>query len=48
MKLERSHEDTYDKTFFYTIYKIYFSHNYHVQKPEVQIYISPSLFTTVN
>jgi hypothetical protein len=38
----------YDKTFFYTIYKTSFSHNSPIEKSADQLYLSPSLFITVN
>jgi hypothetical protein len=46
--VEYKHQDTYNKAFFYTIYRIYFTHNYHIQKSVVQICTSLSLFITVN
>jgi hypothetical protein len=48
MKLGYEHQDTYGKTFFYTIYRISFSHSHHIEKSAVQVYISPSLFITEN
>jgi hypothetical protein len=44
MKLEHEHQGTYDKTFFYTIYRISLSQNYHIEEYTVQVYISPSPF----
>jgi hypothetical protein len=41
-------QGTYGETFFYTIYRISFSHSYHIEKSTVQVYISPSLFITEN
>jgi hypothetical protein len=41
MKLEREYQDTYDKTFFYTIYMTFLLHNYHTEK-------SPFLLVTTN
>jgi hypothetical protein len=32
MKVELKHQDTYDKTFFYMIFGIFFPHNYHIEK----------------
>jgi hypothetical protein len=32
MKAEHEHQDTYGESFFYTIYRIYFSYNYQVEK----------------
>jgi hypothetical protein len=29
--LEHKHQDTYDKTFLYTIYRIFFSYNCHIK-----------------
>jgi hypothetical protein len=46
MKLGYEHQDTYGKTFFYTIYRISFS--YRIEKTAVQVKISPSLFITEN
>jgi hypothetical protein len=40
MKLEHEHHgtyDTYDKTLFYTIYRIYFSHNYRKEKSAIHM-----------
>jgi hypothetical protein len=48
MTLGYKHQDTYGKTFFYTIYRISFSHSYRIEKSAVQVYISPSLFITEN
>jgi hypothetical protein len=48
MKLGYEHQDTYSETFFYTIYRINFSHSYRIEKSAVQVYISPSLFITEN
>jgi hypothetical protein len=49
MKLELKFQDTYgDDTFFYTIYLIYFSHKHCTEKPAVQVYVSPSQFSTVH
>jgi hypothetical protein len=48
MKLEYEHQDTYGETFFYTIYRISFSHSYRIEKYVFQVYISPSLFITGN
>jgi hypothetical protein len=44
MKLQHEHQDNCVKKFFYTIYRISFSHNYHIEKSNVQAYISKSLF----
>jgi hypothetical protein len=41
--LESEYQDAYGETFFYTIFRI---SNYCVQKSDVQVYISPSLFIT--
>jgi hypothetical protein len=38
---------TQNKT-FYMNYRISLPHNYHVEKSAVQMYISPSVFITVN
>jgi hypothetical protein len=46
MKLRYEHQDTYGETFFYTIYRISFSHSCRIEKSDVQVYISPSLFIT--
>jgi hypothetical protein len=46
MKLEYKHQETYTETTFYMIYRISFSHNYHISA--VQEYILPSLFIAVN
>jgi len=48
MKLELKHQDIYDKTFFYTIYRIYSSHNHCTEKSAVQVCILLSLFITVH
>jgi hypothetical protein len=48
MKLGYEHQDTYGEAFFYTIYRIYFSHSYRIEKSSVQVYISPSLFIAEN
>jgi hypothetical protein len=48
MKLGYEHQDTYGETFFNTIYRISFSHSYHIEKTAVQVHISPSLFITKN
>jgi hypothetical protein len=48
MKLGYEHQDTYGETFFFTIYRIYFSHSYRIEKSAVQVYISQSLFITEN
>jgi hypothetical protein len=48
MKLGYKHQDTYGKTFFYTIYGIYFSRSSCIEKSAVHVYISPSLFITEN
>jgi hypothetical protein len=48
MKLEHDHQHTYDKTLFYTIYRVSFSHNCHIEESTVQVYISPALFISVN
>jgi hypothetical protein len=47
MKLEHEHHGTHGKTFFYTTYRISFSHKYRVEKFAVPVYISPSFLTTV-
>jgi hypothetical protein len=41
MKLGYEHQDTYGETFFHTLYRIYFSHSYRIEKSAVQVYISP-------
>jgi hypothetical protein len=46
-RLKHEHNDTYDKTFFYIIYRIYFSHYYRIEKSTVKVYISPFLFIVV-
>jgi hypothetical protein len=38
MKLQHENHDTYEKTFFHTIYNIYFSRNYQTEKSTVEIY----------
>jgi hypothetical protein len=48
MKLGYEHQDTYSETFFYTIYRISFSHSCRIEKSAVQVYISPFLFITEN
>jgi hypothetical protein len=48
MKLEHEHQDTYDKIFFYTIYRISLSYNYHIEKYAVKSYISSSISLTLN
>jgi hypothetical protein len=35
------------KSSFTVIHRIYFSHNSHIEESAVQVYISPSVFTTV-
>jgi hypothetical protein len=47
MKLEHEHQDTYDKMFIYTIYRVSFSHKYCIEKSAVQGCISPFLYITV-
>jgi hypothetical protein len=47
MNLKHEHQDTYDNTFLYVTYRIYFSHNHHVEKSTVKVYISLSVFITV-
>jgi hypothetical protein len=47
MKLGYEHQDTYGET-FHTIYRIYFSHSYPIEKSAVKVYISPSPFITEN
>jgi hypothetical protein len=37
MKLELEHKDTYSETFIYMIYRISFSHKYHVEKSTVYL-----------
>jgi hypothetical protein len=44
MKLGYEHQDTHGKTFFYTIYRISFSHSYRIEKSAVQVYILPSIY----
>jgi hypothetical protein len=48
LKLELEHQDTYDKKFYFTVSRISFSRNYHIQKSAVKVYTSLSLFVTVN
>jgi hypothetical protein len=48
MKLELEHQDTYCLAFFNMIYRISSSQICHVEKSTVQVYMSPSLFITVN
>jgi hypothetical protein len=48
MKLRYQHQDTFGETFFYTIYRIYFSRSYRIEKSAVQVYISSSVFITEN
>jgi hypothetical protein len=48
MKLRYKHQGTYGETFFYTIYRISFSHSYRIEKSAIQVYISPSLLITEN
>jgi hypothetical protein len=45
MRLEYKHLDTYDETYFYTIYRTSFSHKY-TEKFAIKVRIS--LFITVN
>jgi hypothetical protein len=40
---ELEHWGSSGKTFFYMIYRIYFSHNYHTEKSTVQVHIPPPL-----
>jgi hypothetical protein len=42
------HQDTYGKSFFCVIYMISFSRSYSIERHAAQVYISPSLFITVN
>jgi hypothetical protein len=48
MKLEPENWNIYGKTFFYTVYMIYFYISTVHKNPDVQVYISPSQFSTVN
>jgi hypothetical protein len=48
IKLKDEHHYTSSETFFYTIYRVSFSHNNRIEKFAVKVYISPSVFSTVN
>jgi hypothetical protein len=47
MDVEHKHQDTYNKTIFYRICRISFSHNCHIEKSAVWVCISPPVLITV-